>query len=398
MNTQKVLLGALLAQPELAPYSLPELDVKHFAQDVQPVFAAVAGFWETTGTLDVVQICAQYPRLKAAVMECANEYAAECIRPTRSNVEKWTQIIQEQAALARFQELAFRSVEESTTFADLPDLYSKMGEALTLDREDQDFKPIGELVDNYIRRLDEKAEYVPTGIAVLDRNLHLSPGNLFIIGGRPSAGKTALSLQMACEQARRGFRVCYFSLETDPDTLTARVVANRLAVPLADVKAKTVPQSDLDGLAELHKLPLFIRSASGKGVGWVKAQAQRMQAQVVFIDYLQLLRQAGAKDRYTAVTQLSMDLHELAQTTGILVVALAQLNRNAAHAAPSTADLKESGQLEQDGDAILLLSSDGEQYKCVLAKNKEGKIGEIPLTFDKTRQRFLALTSELERR
>ena len=147
MNTQKVLLGALLAQPELAPYSLPELDIKHFAQDVQPVFAAVAGFWETTGTLDVVQICAQYPRLKAAVMECANEYAAECIRPTRSNVEKWTQIIREQAALVRFRELAFRSVEESTTFADLPELYDQMGEVLTLDREEQDFKPIGDLVD-----------------------------------------------------------------------------------------------------------------------------------------------------------------------------------------------------------------------------------------------------------
>lgn len=126
--------------------------------------------------------------------------------------------------------------------------------------------------------------------------------------------------------------------------------------------------------------------------------SQRMQAQVVFIDYLQLLRQAGAKDRYTAVTQLSMDLHELAQTTGILVVALAQLNRNAAHAAPSTADLRESGQVEQDADAILLLSSDGERYQAILAKNKEGRVGEVPLTFDKTRQRFLAVTSELERR
>ena len=273
-----------------------------------------------------------------------------------------------------------------------------MGEALTLDREDQDFKPIGELVDNYVRKLNEKPKYIPSGIPVLDKHLHLAPGNLFIIGGRPSAGKTALSLQMACEQSRLGFRVCYFSLETDPDTLTARVIANRLAVPLADVKNKSVPQSDLDGLAELHKLPLFIRSASSKGVGWVKAQAQRMQAQVVFIDYLQLLRQAGAKDRYTAVTQLSMDLHELAQTTGILVVALAQLNRNAAHAAPSTADLRESGQVEQDADAILLLSSDGERYQAILAKNKEGRVGEVPLTFDKTRQRFLAVTSELERR
>ena len=398
MNTQKVLLGALLAQPDLAPYCLPDLDVEHFAPDVQPVFAAVSGFWNSTGTLDAVQICERYPDLKTAVMGCFDEWSAECVRATRPNVEKWTQLVLEQAALTKFQSLAFQAGSSLTTFADLPDLYNKMGEALTLDREDQDFKPIGELVDNYVRKLNEKPKYIPSGIPVLDKHLHLSPGNLFIIGGRPSAGKTALSLQMACEQARRGFRVCYFSLETDPDTLTARIISNRLAVPLADVKSKTVPQSDLDSLADLHKLPLFIRSASGKGTGWIKAQAQRMKAQVIFIDYLQLLAASKAKDRYQQITSISIGLHELAQTTGILVVALAQLNRNAAHASPSTADLKESGQLEQDADAILLLSADKEEYQAILAKNKEGKIGEIPLTFDKTRQRFLAVTSELEGR
>lgn len=398
MNTQKVLLGALLAQPDLAPYSLPDLDVEHFAPDVQPVFAAVSGFWNSTGTLDAVQICERYPDLKTAVMGCFDEWSAECVRATRPNVEKWTQLVLEQAALTKFQSLAFQAGSSLTTFADLPDLYSKMGEALTLDREDQDFKPIGDLVDNYVRKLNEKPKYIPSGISVLDKHLHLSPGNLFIIGGRPSAGKTALSLQMACEQARRGFRVCYFSLETDPDTLTARIISNRLAVPLADVKSKTVPQSDLDSLADLHKLPLFIRSASGKGTGWIKAQAQRMKAQVIFIDYLQLLAASKAKDRYQQITSISIGLHELAQTTGILVVALAQLNRNAAHASPSTADLKESGQLEQDADAILLLSDDGEEYQAILAKNKEGRVGEIPLTFDKPRQRFLAVTSELEGR
>lgn len=398
MNTQKVLLGALLAQPDLAPYSLPDLDVEHFAPDVQPVFAAVSGFWNSTGMLDAVQICARYPDRKAAIMSCFDEWTAECVRATRSNVEKWTQIILEEAALTKFQSLALQVGSSLTTFADLPDLYSKMGEALTLDREEQDFKPIGELVDTYIRKLDEKPRYLPSGISVLDKNLHLSPGNLFIIGGRPSAGKTALSLQIACEQARRGLRVCYFSLETDPDTLTARIIANRLAVPLADVKAKTGPQSDLDSLADLHKLPLFIRSASGKGVGWIKAQAQRMKAQVIFIDYLQLLTTSKAKDRYQQITSISIALHELAQTTGILVIALAQLNRNAAHTSPSTADLKESGQLEQDADAILLLSGDEAKYQAILAKNKEGRVGEIPLTFDKPRQRFLAVTSELERR
>lgn len=398
MNLHKILLGALLIKPNLAPYALPDLEIEHFPPDLQPVFAALSGLWNAKGKLDAVAACSRYPEQKTAILDCAQECEAECIRITRGNVENWTQIIREQAALTRFQSLALQAGSALTTFADLPDLYSQMGEALTLDREEQDFKPIGELVDNYIRRLDEKTEYVPTGIAVLDRNLHLSPGNLFIIGGRPSAGKTALSLQIACEQARRGFRVCYFSLETDPDTLTARIIANRLAVPLADVKAKTVPQSDLDDLAELHKLPLYIRSASGKGAGWIKAQAQRMKAQVIFIDYLQLLTASKAKDRYQQITSISIALHELAQTTGILVVALAQLNRNAAHASPSTADLKESGQLEQDADAILLLSGDEAKYQAILAKNKEGRVGEIPLTFDKPRQRFLAVTSELEGR
>lgn len=398
MNTHKILLGALLIRPDLAPYALPDLEIEHFPPDLQPVFAALSGLWNTKGELDAVAACARYPEQKEAIIGCVAECESECIAITRDRVEEWTQLVREQAALAQVQGIAVQIASSLTTFADLPNLYSQMGEALTLDREEQDFKPIGELVDNYVRKLDEKPQYIPSGIPVLDKHLHLAPGNLFIIGGRPSAGKTALSLQMACEQARRGFRVCYFSLETDPDTLTARVIANRLAVPLADVKNKSVPQADLDGLAELHKLPLFIRSASGKGVGWVKAQAQRMKAQVVFIDYLQLLADGKAKDRYQAITGISIALHELAQTTGILVVALAQLNRNAAHTSPSTADLKESGQLEQDADAILLLSGDGEQYQCVLAKNKEGRVGEVPLTFDKTRQRFLAVTSELERR
>ena len=398
MNIHKVLLGAILIKPDLAPYSLPDLEIEHFPADLQPVFAALSGLWNAKGQLDAVEACARYPEQRTAIMECVEECEGEYIAITRDRIEEWTQLVREQAALTRFQSLALQAGSALTTFADLPDLYSQMGEALTLDREEQDFKPIGELVDNYIRRLDEKPRYIPSGIPVLDKHLHLAPGNLFIIGGRPSAGKTALSLQMACEQARRGLRVCYFSLETDPDTLTARIIANRLAAPLADVKGKTVPQSDLDGLADLHKLPLYIRSASGKGVGWVKAQAQRMQAQVVFIDYLQLLADGKAKDRYQQITSISIALHELAQTTGILVVALAQLNRNAAHVSPSTADLKESGQLEQDADAILLLSADKEEYQAILAKNKEGRVGEVPLTFDKARQRFLAVTSELERR
>lgn len=395
MNIQKILLGTVLVQPEFAPYVLPILEIDQFEPDLQPVFAAMQGFWTTTGKLETMQVSARYPNQKAAILDCANEYSAECIHPSRENVEAWVRIVQEQAAVTRFQSLALQSA--NAAYDDLPEIYSRMGETLTIGKNSPDFQSIGELTEEYIRSKDKTPQYIPSGIPVLDRNLNLSPGNLFIIGGRPSAGKTALSLQMACEMARRGFRVCYFSLETSPATLTTRIIANRLAVPLADVKAKTVPQAELDRLAELHKLPLFIRSASGRGVGWVKAQAQRMKAQVVFIDYLQLLADGKAKDRYQAITGISIALHELAQTTGILVVALAQLNRNADRIVPSTADLKESGQLEQDADAVLLLvekvvtNDDGESFQASLAKNKEGLTGTIPIWFDKERQRFLEI-------
>jgi len=222
--------------------------------------------------------------------------------------------------------------------------------------------------------------------------LHLARGNYFLIGGRPSAGKTALSLQIAANMAQAGHCVCYFSLETDEKTLTERLIANRLYAPLHAVKNKTVSMNDLDRLADCKKYKLYIRSAAGQGVAWIKAQTLRMKADVIFIDYLQLLRQAGAKDRYTAVTQLSMDLHELAQTTGVLVIALAQLSRNAAHAEPTNADLRESGQLEQDADAILLLSADGEEYYSAISKNKEGEIGYPYLDFDTKTQRFTVAT------
>ena len=90
-----------------------------------------------------------------------------------------------------------------------------------------------------------------------------------------------------------------------------------------------------------------------------------------------------------------MALHEYAQSTGTLVVALAQLNRETARAGipPTAADLRESGQIEQDADAIILLSGDNpDKYLFRLSKNKEGEIGDLPITFNKQIQRFQEYT------
>lgn len=387
-NVQAVLLGALQISPQFAPYVLPELEISFFNEDLQPAFAAISGFWETQGRLDTTELCARYPALQESLIRCVKACDTECVRITREQVERWAQLVQEQAALNRFQSLAMQSCESGTAYADLLDLYEQMGEALNLQTEQEDFTSLSAGIDDYIRTLGEKPQYIRTGLSMLDAKLHLVPGNFVVIGGRPSAGKTALSLQIACSMAKAGKRVCYFSLETDPATLTARIISNQLGIPLHAVKNKNASPAELDKLANIKKAPLFIRSASGKSVGWMKAQALRMKADVVFVDYLQIIHQTGAKDRYTAITQTSIALHELAQTTGMLVVALAQLNRQAAQGAPSNADLKESGQIEQDCDAIVLLSGDSDPYHFELSKNKEGEIGRMPITFNKLFQRF----------
>ena len=397
-QTQYILLGAVLTFSEYADV-LQDLEIDDFCPELHDTFAAIRGYWEHNDKWNTVEVMGRYDDdCKKAMGECLDAFGAEFIRNvTHDMMQGWARIVKEQAALSRARGLAFQIVDGSTRYADLTGIYEQLGEAINLHSERSDFIPMCDGIDNYIRKLDDKPEYISTGLRVLDNNLHLVPGNFVVIGGRPSAGKTALSLQLACEIAKSGRKVAYFSLETDPDTLYARIIANQLGVPLHTVKNKTVSINKLDRLANIKKYPLFVRSAAGKSVGWIRTQSIRMQAKVVFIDYLQLIHQAGAKDRYSAVTEISMALHEFAQSTGTLVVALAQLNRETARAGipPTAADLRESGQIEQDADAIILLAQNvttkkrpEPHYHFGLEKNKEGNVGVLDITFQMETQQF----------
>ena len=390
IDLPRMLLAALLGFPEYIPEAAGRLTPDDFPEGLRDLYAALSGTWSAKGEMDVVDVLHHYPDLKETVAACMDALDVAPVKVTRSRVKEWVTALLERRALERFQALAVQAASPSTSYEDLAALYGRMGQALDTDHPGEDFTPLGDLIDDYIHNLDQQPNYIATGIGPLDRNLHILPGNFILIGGRPSAGKTALSLQIAVEMAKQGRKVCYFSLETSPRILAQRIIANQLYAPLEQVKNKKVPAAELDGLSKLRQLPLYIRSASGRNVAWIRAQALRMKAQVVMVDYVQIIRPDRSGDRYQAITQISIGLHELAQTTGMVVMGAAQLSRNAAHAMPSNADLKESGQLEQDADAVLLLGNaeDGRSV-CILSKNKEGRVGEIPLAFDKERQRFL---------
>ena len=397
MDIQTVFIGGLtLCKRDVATEVMVEVDDSDFeTKELQEAFNAIKGYWELRGYVDVVDLRETHKNVADLIVECSKACEAECVVLSRERMGEWAKRIKENAALRRFQSLAVESASALTTYEDLSEIYQQMGEAMSLKAEEEDAWTYEDVLNDYVIHMDEKPVYIKTGLERLDEALHISPGDFIIIGGRPSAGKTALSLQIAASMAKQNYTVYYFSLETSKRKLGARLMANQIYCPLDTVKNKAVSLNEIDGQAKNMKMPLYIRSAAGKNVAWMKAQALRKKAQVIFVDYLQLIHETGAKDRYAAITAISIALHELAQTTGIVVVALAQLNRNPSKpgATPTNSDLRESGQIEQDADAIILLSGDNpDKYLFRLSKNKEGEIGDLPITFNKQIQRFQEYT------
>lgn len=397
IDVQTVFIGGLtLCKRDVATEVMVEVDDSDFeTKELQEAFNAIKGYWELRGYVDVVDLRETHKNVADLIVECSKACEAECVVLSRERMGEWAKRIKENAALRRFQSLAVESTSALTTYEDLSEIYQQMGEAMSLKAEEEDAWTYEDVLNDYVLHMDEKPVYIKTGLERLDEALHISPGDFIIIGGRPSAGKTALSLQIAASMAKQNYIVYYFSLETSKRKLGARLMANQIYCPLDTVKNKAVSLNEIDGQAKNMKMPLYIRSAAGKNVAWMKAQALRKKAQIIFVDYLQLIQETGAKDRYAAITAISIALHELAQTTGIVVVALAQLNRNPSKpgATPTNSDLRESGQIEQDADAIILLSGDNtDKYLFRLSKNKEGEIGDLPITFNKQIQRFQEYT------
>lgn len=397
IDVQTVFIGGLtLCKRDVATEVMVEVDDSDFeTKELQEAFNVIKGYWELRGYVDVVDLRETHKNVADLIVECSKACEAECVVLSRERMGEWAKRIKENAALRRFQSLAVESTSALTTYEDLSEIYQQMGEAMSLKAEEEDAWTYEDVLNDYVLHMDEKPVYIKTGLERLDEALHISPGDFIIIGGRPSAGKTALSLQIAASMAKQNYIVYYFSLETSKRKLGARLMANQIYCPLDTVKNKAVSLNEIDGQAKNMKMPLYIRSAAGKNVAWMKAQALRKKAQIIFVDYLQLIHETGAKDRYAAITAISIALHELAQTTGIVVVALAQLNRNPSKpgATPTNSDLRESGQIEQDADAIILLSGDNpDKYLFRLSKNKEGEIGDLPITFNKQIQRFQEYT------
>lgn len=262
---------------------------------------------------------------------------------------------------------------------------------------------------DFYGRLKTTPEYLPWGFYGLNNRLYAEPGDFILIGGRPSAGKTALALSTAWAQAEKS-RVGFFSLETNDKKVFDRLVARVAKIPLAHIKHGKLTEDDYESLAlhaeEITQRKVEIVPAAGMTVDDIFAYAQARRFGIIYIDYVQIIKGDEKNGLVAKNTAVSIGLHTRAQATGITVVGLAQLSRPGKQGAkerpPVMSDLRESGQYEQDADIIMLLYREkpndltDPRRRLDVAKNKEGELGALNLHFDGETQRFSRVEDRIE--
>lgn len=320
--------------------------------------------------------------------------------PTAANVEAYIDVSQRGAALYHLREFADK-ILLCTDLEDAQAHVRKMSSLLSATSR-MPRMTAAELAQDFLERMKKpRPEYLPWGFPTADKEAFAEPGDLILLGGYPSAGKTLTSILMALAQAKR-YRVGYYTLETKPEKMADRIFAHLAGVSLGKIKTRDFGEKEWGSFAEatnqfVSYCPFDIIHAAGSTVDDIAADAIGNNYQIVYVDYAQLIKVPGIRpdNRYAIVTEVSQALKTFGRQNNIAVVALAQLQRPETISKkgaeeklvpPNMSSFRESGQLEQDADLAFLLwpmDPDDNQgrRKMKLAKNKEGRKFTVELDF-----------------
>ncbi len=389
---EQSILGAILIDARCLGEVLSEVKAEDFGTPTYRTIFRICQKLFTEGTpVDPVTVLhagggAYDAKLLAELME---------ITPTAANVIHHCRALNETNTLNRLAELGHQLSVDDITLEQSRELAASIN-GLLVERQTAGVSTSADVAAEFVRRHSPDAvrpEYIPLGFPELNKSIRASLGDFLILGGLPSAGKTLMCLQMAVAMAQK-YRVGLFSFETSREKLTDRLIAHLAKLPLSKIQDNDLSDADWAAVTQatvrLSSLPLDIISAAGMGFNDVQAMALSRRYQVIIIDYLQLI-QSPERDRYTAVTRISMQVHTMCQRHGIACLGLAQLSRpekiKGQPIPPSLSSLRESGQLEQDADAVILLypasPRDNRSNRIVkVAKNKDGERVEFTLRFD----------------
>ncbi|MDQ6913547.1 MAG: replicative DNA helicase [Verrucomicrobiota bacterium] len=347
--------------------------------------------------------------------------------PTAANVTYYLEIVREKYILRQIIAAATESVrrayEEQDEVSALLDEVEQKIFAVGEDRFKGQMPTMKEQVMGALESIEKLWERkggitgISTGFIELDRMTNgLHDGEMIVIAARPSMGKTALAMNIAEHVAINGkLPVAVFSLEMSSQQLVQRLLCSRARVNLQKVREGFLADRDFPSLtasaSKLAEAEIYLDDSAGLSILELRAKARRLKAQkniqLIVVDYLQLLKSTTRRaqdNRQLEISEISAGLKGLAKELKIPVIVLAQLNRQPearSGGKPRLSDLRESGSIEQDADLVGLLvrpeiyEEDEEaraekagEAELIIAKQRNGPVGEIPLTFLKEFTRF----------
>ena len=239
----------------------------------------------------------------------------------------------------------------------------------------------------------------------------LRSGNLVIIAGRPGMGKTSLALNMLHMQTTRyGCVGGFFSLEMSTEELVIKILSSETNIPVSKIRMGSLSDSEMYTIRkaqrDIRKFPMFFEDSGGLTTDQLAAKARELHntkgMDIMYVDYLQLMQSARRSgNRTEEVSQISRDLKKLAKELDIPIVAMSQLNRSVegrTDKRPQLADLRESGSIEQDADAVIFVyrpgvyakvDTTGGESEFIIAKNRSGPSGTVKAIWKANTNQFL---------
>jgi len=423
LEAEQSLLGGLLIDNEALDKVADLVSVKDFyRQDHQIIYQHIHRLIERSQPADIVTVGESLESNSELNTVGGLEYLGLLAEstPTAANIRGYAQIIRERSIMRNLVEVGTDIVDNALSPQGrdaqqlLDESESKIFQIAEAGKNDRiGFADIKELLPQVAERIDQLFQRdnpsdvtgIPTGYKDLDMMTSgLQPGDLIIVAGRPSMGKTSLALNM-CEYVSvdTGLPTAVFSMEMASTQLVSRLIGS--VGKLNQHKMRTGQLDDNDweklsyALGQLNEAPIFIDEGSALNPYEVRARARRLHKQcgrlgLIVIDYLQLMGSAGStENRATEISEISRSLKALAKELNVPVIALSQLNRSVEQRPdkrPVMSDLRESGAIEQDADVIMFIYRD-EVYnpetpdkgiaEIILAKQRNGPVGRVKLTF-----------------
>jgi len=343
---------------------------------------------------------------------------------TASHVEHYAEIVKKNRILRDLirasAEIAEQAFDSKQDIGDVMEDVEQRIFSISQRSIPQNLLPIKEELHTAYERMakladgGDKLRGVTTGFAAIDNKLSgLQKSDLIVLGARPSTGKTALALDIARHAALAGKTVGVFSLEMSREQVIDRIISAESQVPLWNILTGRIKGDNefamiQAGLDRLSGAKLFIDDSASLSVMAMSSMARRLQMEhgldLLIVDYLQLIKPRTSSDNMVQqITEISRELKALARGLKVPLLALSQLSRGVEqrdHKVPRLSDLRDSGSIEQDADVVMFIyrkdkeqngiDPDGGQgaTQILIAKHRNGPIGEVELAFDAERVTF----------